>query len=184
MSTPLLAEQNIHTLNSLRDIIDQLDNGEYTATDDQYYRSSIGAHVRHILDHYLMFLAGLDGLSIDYDKRSRDPEIENNRDHAKAVIDRIVEGLQQLPADNTPVQAAIKVTVEGSTPAQSSTVGRELIFLHGHTTHHHSLMALIIRLQNKQVAADFGYAPSTLKYNQGTGSDSPVGKQSETPCVR
>ena len=176
----MLAEQNIHILHCLHDIIDQLDSCEYTATDDHYHSSSIGAHVRHILDHYLMLLAGIESRAVDYDKRCRDPEVETNRDHAKATIDRIVERLQQLPADNTPIQAAIKVTVEGDTPAQASTLGRELIFLHGHTTHHHSLMAMIMRLQNKQVAGDFGYAPSTLQHQNKNQIDN----QGETPCAR
>ena len=53
VSHSLLAEQNIQLLHTLRDIIDQLDNTEYTATKAPYYNSSIGAHTRHILDHYL-----------------------------------------------------------------------------------------------------------------------------------
>ncbi|MCV6603729.1 MAG: hypothetical protein OIF34_00375, partial [Porticoccaceae bacterium] len=101
---------------------------------------------------------------VDYDKRGRDPQIETNRDHAKATIGRIIDGLKQLPGNDTPIKSAIKVTVEGTTPVQASTVGRELIFLHGHTTHHHSLMALIMRLQDKTVDSEFGFAPSTLKY--------------------
>lgn len=160
----VLVDQNILILHSLRAIISQLDDTTYTATHELYYSSSIGAHTRHILDHYLMFLTGVGEGTVDYDKRGRDREIETNRDHAKAIIGRIIDGLKQLPSNDTPIQAAIKVTVEGTTPIQASTVGRELIFLHGHTTHHHSLMALIMRLQDKTVDTNFGYAPSTLKY--------------------
>ncbi|UTW45323.1 DinB family protein [bacterium SCSIO 12696] len=160
----ILVDQNILILHSLRTIISQLDDTVYTATHDTFYSSSIGAHTRHILDHYLMFLAGVEGGTVDYDKRCRDPEIETNRDHARATIGRIIDGLKHLPSNDTPINAAIKVTIEGTTPVQASTVGRELIFLHGHTTHHHSLMALILRLQDTPVDTNFGYAPSTLKY--------------------
>ena len=76
--------------------------------------------------------------------------------------------MKQLPAADTPVQAALSVTLAGDTPAQTSTVGRELTFLYSHTTHHHSLIALIMRLMDKQVAEDIGYAPSTLKHQSET----------------
>ena len=160
----MLAEQNIQALHRLRDIIDQLDDREYTATHIPYYSSSIGAHARHILDHYLMLVAGLEPGIVDYDRRGRDPEIETCRDHARATIDRICEQLQQLPADSTPVQAALSVSLDRDTPAQISTVGRELTFLCSHTVHHQSMIALIMRLQDKPVAGDIGYAPSTLKH--------------------
>ena len=168
----LLIEQNSLILHSLRNLLDELDDATYTATHDVLYSSSIGAHTRHILDHYLMLLAGIGSGEVDYDKRGRDPEVETNRAHAKATISRIIDGLKQLPGNDTPVQAATKVSVDDSCPAQSSTLGRELVFLYSHTTHHHSLMALIMRLQDKNVDNNFGYAPATLKY------------RSDQPCAR
>ncbi|MGS2723944.1 DinB family protein [Porticoccus sp. GXU_MW_L64] len=160
----LLVDQNILILHSLRTIISDLDDQTYTATREPYYSSSLGAHTRHILDHYLMLLAGMESGEMNYDNRNRDPEIETCRDHAKATIGRIIDGLKQLPDTDTPVKAIINVSVDTNPQPQDSTLGRELVFLHGHTTHHHSLMALIMRLQDKTVSSDFGFAPSTLKH--------------------
>ena len=160
----MLAEQNIQILHTLRDIIDQLDNVEYTATEAPYYNSSIGAHTRHVLDHYSMFIAGLKIGTVDYEKRCRNPALENCRDHAKLAIDHMTEQLQQLPDTNTPIRATLNITLSGDTPAQASTIGRELTFLYSHTTHHYSLIALIMRLMNKQVPCNMGYAPATLKH--------------------
>ena len=72
--------KNISILHNLRTIIGELDDSTYTATHEAFYPSSLGAHTRHILDHYLMLLAGAAAGEVDYDRRNRDPEIETNRD--------------------------------------------------------------------------------------------------------
>ena len=43
---------------------------------------------------------------------------------------------------------------------------RELIFLHGHTTHHYAIIAVILKMLELPVSADFGIAPSTLVYEE------------------
>lgn len=168
VSNSLLAKQNTQILHTLSGIIDQLDDAEYTGTKAPYYNSSIGAHTRHILDHYLMFIVGLSEGIIDYDKRCRNPEIETCRSRAKLTIDRITAALEGLPDTNTRVAAKLNIVPSGDTPAQHSTIGRELTFLYSHTVHHHSIIAIIMRLMEKEVSSDIGYAPSTLNYQNET----------------
>ena len=43
---------------------------------------------------------------------------------------------------------------------------RELLFLLSHSTHHHTLIAMICRPQGVTMADEFGVAPSALKYRQ------------------
>ena len=69
-------------------------------TDDSRGSSSIGAHVRHILDRFHCFFAGLAEASIDYDARKRGPKIEQNVEatmFALGSVARRIEQLQSLP---------------------------------------------------------------------------------------
>ncbi len=58
--------------------------------------------------------------------------------------------------------------VSAETPDASewgySSVKRELQFLLSHTIHHYSLVAVALRAQGFEPGADFGVAPSTLRY--------------------
>jgi hypothetical protein len=49
-----------------------------------------------------------------------------------------------------------------------TSVGRELQFLVSHTVHHYAVIAAMLRPQGVEPGADFGVAPSTLVYEQGS----------------
>jgi len=129
---------------------------------------SIGAHFRHVLDHYFAFFHGLDQGRIDYDRRDRDPEIESDLHAARAAAERIEAALLALPT--TTIQAPILVNVAVATEAhgdtlwEPSTVHRELAFLLSHTVHHYALISLHARRYGVELGEDFGVAPSTLEY--------------------
>ncbi len=129
---------------------------------------SIGAHFRHVLDHYLAFFHGLERGRIDYDRRDRDPELEADLRAAQAAADRIEAALRALPA--VTIQAPILVNVavateaHGETHWEPSTVQRELAFLLSHTVHHYALISLHARRYGVELGDDFGVAPSTLEY--------------------
>ena len=129
---------------------------------------SIGAHFRHVLDHYFAFFNGLQEGRIDYDRRDRDPEIEADLHAARAAADRIEAALRALlPAT---IQAPILVNVAVATEAhgeplwEHSTVQRELAFLLSHTVHHYALISLHARRYGVELGEEFGVAPSTLEY--------------------
>ena len=55
--------------------------------------------MRHNLDHYRLFLAGLGGGFIDYDARDRDSPVERDRGAAAAAVRALVTGLAALPRE-------------------------------------------------------------------------------------
>jgi uncharacterized damage-inducible protein DinB len=132
------------------------------------HRPSIGAHFRHVLDHYLAFLHGLGHGRIDYDQRERDPEIEADLRVARATADRIGAALQAITP--TTLRALIMVNVAVATEShgepswEPSTVQRELAFLLSHTVHHYALISLHARRHGVELGEDFVVAPSTLEY--------------------
>lgn len=131
--------------------------------------SSIGAHIRHILDRFHCFFAGLTNACIDYDARKRDPEIEHNLQAAMFAVASVARRVEQLR--ETPFGAeliAIKESVLSSSPAVeiSSTAERELMGLITHSIHHLAIIALQAKSFGYQLDGDFGKAPSTIVYER------------------
>jgi uncharacterized damage-inducible protein DinB len=129
---------------------------------------SIGAHFRHVLDHYFAFFHGLEEGRIDYDRRDRDPEIETDLHTARAAAEQVEAALRTLPAATIQAPILINVAVateaHGETLWEPSTVQRELAFLLSHTVHHYALISLHARCYGVELGEDFGVAPSTLEY--------------------
>ena len=77
--SPTVGDEIIDTNRALlRDSIDLLERlpADVYATPHLEGASSIGAHIRHVLEHYDCFLVGLQRGAIDYTARARTPEIE------------------------------------------------------------------------------------------------------------
>jgi uncharacterized damage-inducible protein DinB len=168
-STETLITHNIICLEQGVDLLRTLDDDCYTHTQVPLYPSSIGAHLRHGLEHYMSFLAGVDAGRIDYDARKRDLRIATSRAYATETSQGIIEGLKQLPLEDRSLLVKMdcdQQTEEEEVPWSVSSVKRDLQYLQAHTIHHYALIALILRLQGHEPGADFGVAPSTLRYRK------------------
>ena len=138
-------------------------------TDSAMGSSSIGAHVRHILDRFHCFFAGLAGASIDYDARKRDPQIEQNVEAATFALASVARRIVQLQdASLCNELISVKESVLPSSPAVeiSSTLERELMGLITHSIHHLAIIALLAKSFGHQMGSDFGKAPSTIAYER------------------
>ena len=138
-------------------------------TDDSKGSSSIGAHVRHILDRFHCFFAGLAEASIDYDARKRGPKIEQNVEatmFALGSVARRIERLHSLPFCSELI--GVKESVLSSSPAVeiNSTLERELMGLIAHSIHHLAIIAMLARSFGHHLDSDFGKAPSTIVYER------------------
>lgn len=166
-----MTSRNVHLLEQGLSLLEQIDESLYMGAPDGIAKAGVGSHMRHCLDFYDSFLLGVGAGEqgrIDYDWRERNPLIEKDRSIAKAKIEATIAKLGGLKADG---QQSLLVKLEGEQVQRNSTwshssVNRELQFLLSHTVHHYALMAMLLRLQGFEPAADFGVAPSTLKYWQ------------------
>ena len=146
------------------------DSNSYTNLDPQTYGSSIGAHMRHVLDHYHSLLAGVESGVVDYDNRPRDQTIERDPIAAIALIESVIEGLEALSGrEDARLNVKVSSSVKDEESHASSSIGRELQFLVSHTVHHYALIAIASRMQGIVPMETFGVAPSTLKYLQSVG---------------
>jgi uncharacterized damage-inducible protein DinB len=153
---------NIVTLKQGELLLCSLSNSAYTKPALPVFASTIGAHIRHNLDHYACFLEGLSSGFIDYSARQRDSRIEQNRAFALAEFARILDDLSAL--DLRQKKWCVLIDPETGPGQTQTTIQRELEFLLSHTIHHYAMVAVICRLEGLIIDQDFGVAPSTLRY--------------------
>jgi uncharacterized damage-inducible protein DinB len=163
-SSKELVSANTAYLRQLSHLLSSLGAAKYTRTDTELVPSSVGKHVRHVLDFYGCFLSGLPGGHINYGARTRETDIETDPGAALGRIDRVTEELDGIADEGN---ANRSVAVSGDAGSAASTVGRELDHLAAHTVHHFALIAAIFRAFRWTIPEDFGKAPSTIRFESG-----------------
>ncbi len=168
-----LIADNIGYLQQALALLLGLSDELYSAAVPLAFQSSVGAHVRHCVEHYESFIGEWRTGQIDYDARPRDVRLERERTYAIKRIEADIAALQQMPRYDAehPLRVKHASNAEHGTVAawSRSSVPRELQFLVSHTVHHYALIAMMLRLQGCEPSADFGVAPSTLKHRQAGG---------------
>jgi hypothetical protein len=168
---------NVELLRRTLALVEGLTEVQYTHVEVRLGSASIGAHVRHLLEHYRLFLDGLPAGEIDYDARRRDTEVERSGPAAVAEARSLIAALAALAAlPVPPAQGAdwtrqpLRVRQQGDEIGRSggceSQVLRELLFLQCHAVHHQALIAVLARAQGLAVPDTFGLAPSTATWQR------------------
>lgn len=154
-------EQGISLLSSITDT-------EYSYNNGKYFKSGIGRHFRHIVEHYTSLINGYTE-KINYDLRDRDLNLEINRKATISTLRNIIDSIETFELNPELIDKTIKVKSnegvgEGDSPWSVSSIRRELQFLVSHTVHHYALIGLILKTMAIPVPDNFGVAPSTLKF--------------------
>ena len=138
----------------------------YTAPVDARVSGTLGAHVRHCLDHVSALLSSEPSTALSYDRRSRGTSIEADRTAALQQILRLKAGLERWASRSLdePVRVASQIDLSGGSIVAWSTLGRELAFVLSHTIHHQATMAAVLALHGVGAPDGFGYAPSTPRH--------------------
>lgn len=164
-----LVEGCVRVLEQGLALLESIDDELYAGACGLPRWGGVGGHVRHCLDFYQSFLAGLPSGRIDYDRRERDGLAERDRAFAATKLRIVISELRLLPDDAG--ETGLLVSLEEAACDSSgmpqwclSTVSRELQFLLSHTVHHYALVALTLRLRGFEPGGEFGVAPSTLKF--------------------
>ena len=148
-----------------------LSDAQYAGAASDASGATIGAHYRHSLEHFKILLEAVNEAQIDYDRRERDANLENERLFALQVtrdFRHAARFLSTLPADK-PIEARYKISYAGSgSCSAASTVGREIMYAVSHAIHHYALIGLICGMRKIPVPQDFGVAPSTIEYQKQT----------------
>lgn len=141
------------------------------------YREHIGAHLRHIIEHYGAFAHALATsercsdlvCTVDYDARERNIHIETD---PAVALDQIAVLKRRFEALDLPQMAqAVEVHTRGGLQGEQnfitlSSVARELMFLNSHSTHHFAIVQGYAHQRGETLGDGFGKAPSTVAHEQ------------------
>ncbi len=129
--------------------------------------SSLGAHYRHVLDHFLCLSEGIRTGQVNYDQRRRNPQVENSVTCARLVTEALIDELGGLSPETLLRECAVIYSVgygNNEAEAVKSTLAREVMFCVGHAIHHFAIVRLLCAGVGVRLPYEFGVAPSTLKH--------------------
>ena len=154
----------------LQDLVQALSIEQYNKESDILSGATIGQHIRHILEFYLLLVSGSFTGTISYDKRERDMRIETDPNFATNVIERVLSGINTLEETQTVKFEADYSSSGSSQIVISSSVGRELAYCIEHSIHHQAIIKTgLIGLNLKELVNEqFGVAYSTIRYRNDT----------------
>lgn len=160
-----IAKENLLQLKELLQVMKKEDFNRKT---EILSGSSIGQHIRHILEFYLLLVSGSFSGTISYDKRQRDKRIEEEPRFAIEAINRLITGIDTLD-ENQLVKFEGDFTADGSADHfVHSSVGRELVYCIEHSIHHQAIIkaGLIAMGLSTLTNENFGVAYSTIRYRK------------------
>lgn len=129
--------------------------------------ASLGAHYRHVLDHFLCLAEGIRTGAVNYDRRRRNPQLENSVVCARLVTEGLIDELGGLSRETLQQDCAVTYSVaygEKEDEAVRSNLAREIMFCVGHAIHHYAILKLLCAGFGVKLPYEFGVAPSTLQH--------------------
>ncbi|NQW37092.1 MAG: DinB family protein [Flavobacteriales bacterium] len=140
-----------------------------TITDKQYndksvapYYSSIGGHMRHILDIFDCIFEGLPNKKIDLAARKRNASVEEYTLNGLIYFETILDKLKSLRYSDFNEIVEVKDDLGLGVVVVNYTVAAALAQAHSHATHHFASIGYIIsQLGIELPDADFGFNPTT-----------------------
>lgn len=174
-----LLDANIDVLQEGQTMLAALAPKQYKQGYKPAFASTIGAHFRHVLEHYRCFLNQMPLGAICYDSRERDQLLESDHSYALSTIKELCLALDKLRGQ-LDINLGCEVKDMQTKFPVTSTVERELLFLQAHSTHHYAIIAAMCRMIGAIPADDFGVAIATRDHQQKPV----IGANGETSCAQ
>lgn len=156
-----MKETLIKTLDKLIIILETLHDAQYTDKSVPPFHSSVGGHVRHILNFYDAIIAGVMTKEINLINRKRDSLTEVSTTEALKHVNHVKLELKGLPETYEAYVTVIDDLGNGNMKVPY-TLGGILSHANSHAIHHYAIISYILNAKCICVAdSSFGYNPST-----------------------
>ncbi|CAM1371522.1 conserved hypothetical protein [Tenacibaculum litopenaei] len=143
-------------------LLTNITNEQYSDKTVAPYYSSIGAHMRHVLDVFSCIVNGVEKGHIDFSDRKRNTLAEEQTVEGIKYFEMIIQALYEL--ETLDLNQLIEVTDDlgmGRVTA-TYTLSSALIQAHSHAIHHFASVGFIVNSLGIELPdADFGYNPTT-----------------------
>jgi hypothetical protein len=158
----MLKQAAINQLNHLVFVLQQITDEDYKLELKTLKHSSVGKHVRHIVEFYECLLFNPEAYSVNYDNRKRNGLLEENVKYTLDYITEIIDTIKQLSVNKRMQLISVYNT---ETISIETTLYRELSYNIEHTVHHLAIISIALPLHFPYILIpeNFGYAESTIQ---------------------
>lgn len=157
----IILQACLKTLNKSGAILKQLSNEQLSDATVSPYYSSIGSHIRHILDFYDCIFTPVINNKVDLTARKRNKAVEENCEVALTYLLKIIEKFKACQYNET--QKVVVIDDLGTGKIEIPyTYGALLAQANSHTIHHYAIINYIFdRLGVVIGDSKFGFNPTT-----------------------
>ena len=143
-------------------LLGSLTADQYRDTSVEPYHSSIGGHVRHILDIFDCVFCGLENDHIDLTKRKRSEIVELDAQAGLAYFNNTLSQLQALRETDMTQMIDVSDDLGLGMVTAKYTIAAALIQAHSHAIHHFASLGYVLtKLDIDLPHIDFGFNPTT-----------------------
>ena len=163
-----LKESNDDIICQLCSFLNQFDDSNYSKKLGVLSGSTIGMHVRHILEFYSCFLNNIDSEGICYDSRKRkliyEVSVSSTISELKVISQRILKLENNLSIElksNASLDDVKQFSIKSS-------IARELLYTLDHSIHHMAIIKIGTQTCFPEfiIPETFGVAPSTIRFKK------------------
>lgn len=157
------------------EILDQLISASESLSDEQFRQplevlseNTIGKHIRHIIEFYDLMVVGNQSGHINYDQRSHDRVIEENRLMAIEKMNTLKLELGEISEDQSLVLSANYHLDQDKSEQIKTSFFRELQYNIEHAIHHMAIIKIACKqaFPEMNLPENFGVAYSTVRYQK------------------
>lgn len=143
-------------------LLKSIDDSQYSDNSIAPYYSSIGIHMRHVLDIFDCIFVGLENKHIDLANRKRNTLAEEKVNFGLDYFDTTIKKLAILKNKNLDFIVEVNDDLGLGEITANYTLASVLIQAHSHAIHHFASIGYIIsQLGIELPDQDFGYNPTT-----------------------
>ncbi|MDN3644550.1 DinB family protein [Lutimonas halocynthiae] len=152
----------VQNLNRGTNLLNSISDDQYANNSTAPYYSSIGIHMRHILDVFNCIFEGIENGQIDLTARQRNELAETKVAVGLDYFDRIIALLNEVREEDLDRLVEVKDDLGLGMITANYTIAAALIQAHSHAIHHFASIGYIISQMGINLPdGDFGYNPTT-----------------------
>lgn len=153
-------------LTAIQRLIENLSEEQLTSSLPLLSESSIGQHIRHILEFYICLIEAQKTGVVCYDKRKRDKRIEENKLFALDTVSFILSEIHKMKEDTPLILEANFHSTHNCSEKIQTTLFRELAYNLEHSIHHQAIIKIGLKSFEEAITLDsgFGIAPATIRF--------------------
>ncbi len=150
----------------LQHLLNQMEKSSYSDSMPILQGSSVGQHLRHVIEFYVCLSRQMHCGIVNYDDRERNHQLENDLGYTRQILSELSDEVAEWHTDRPLQLRAIYGDAVGTLAPTS--LARELVYLIEHAVHHMAIVKMAVGHHFPHIAlpASFGVAHSTLQYRE------------------